>query len=111
VAVVVIAGEGYSLLRKFGGPSYTYLQQGNVQYRVDNAAGPTGWLTKAGWTAVSFDRPPEPIAVGDLIFLSLNKGKWDPILKQICFDASNNSNFVLQTLRLLCHLKTQACRR
>jgi hypothetical protein len=105
LAVVVVAAEGYSLLRKFEGPNYTYLQQGNAQYRVDNAAGRTDRLTSTGWTAVSFDRPPEPIVVGDLIFgLTLNKGEWDPILKQICFDASNNSDFVLQNFTIIVSL-------
>ncbi len=39
LAVAVAAGEGYSVGAHSGGRSYTYLQQGNLQYRVDSHLG------------------------------------------------------------------------
>jgi len=101
LAVVVVAAEGYSVLRKFGGPSYTYLQQGNAQYRVDSAAGRPDRLGTGGWETVSFDRPPESLQLNESL-VSLNKGEWGP--KDICFEASNNSSAVLQDIEILVSL-------
>jgi len=96
LALVVTAAEGYLVLRKFGGPSYTYLQQGKSQVRVDSVSGRTDRLTLGGWVPVSFDRPPEQVPAGEW-YLDLSNGKWDDILNEVCFDVSNSSNdYVVQ---------------
>ena len=60
LAVCVAAGEGYSLGQS-GVPNYTYLKEGNIQFRVDSHRGRTDRLSVDGWMPVSFDRPAEAI--------------------------------------------------
>jgi len=98
LAVAVAAGEGYLVGRQFGVKTYTYLQQGNIQYRVDEAAGRTDRLGTGGWEAVSFDRPAEPIPSADVFLaVSMSKGEW-AFNNDVCFDVSNDSGFVLQDI-------------
>jgi hypothetical protein len=102
LAVAIAAGEGYLVGRQFGVKTYTYLQQGNAQYRVDNAAGRTDRLGTGGWEAVSFDRPAEPIPSADILWLAveMSKGEWD-FKNEVCFDVSNSSSYVLQEIVIL----------
>ena len=98
LALAVAAGEGYLVGRQFGVKSYTYLQQGNAQYRVDSAAGRTDRLTTSGWEPVSFDRLPESLQLKDFL-VSLRQGERGA--NEICFEASNDSNDVLQDITIV----------
>jgi len=101
LAVAVAAGEGYLVGRQFGVKTYTYLQQGNAQYRVDNSAGRTDRLGTGGWEAVSFDRPAEPLPSADFwLAVAMSKGEW-AFNNEVCFDVSNNSGYILQDISIL----------
>lgn len=104
LAVCVAAGEGYSLGQS-GSPNYTYLKEGNVQYRVDPHRGRTDRLSAVGWTLVSFDRPPEAIPFYLISRLVLSNGGLASATSastgQICFDVQNNSDYVLKDVTIL----------
>lgn len=103
LAVCVAAGEGYSLGQS-SGPNYTYLKEGNIQYRVDAHRGRTDMLSAGGWTPVSFDRPPDAIPSDAIPRLVLSNGIWNATSAttgQICFDVQNNSDYVLKDVTIL----------
>lgn len=99
LAVAVAAAEGYSYGRYSVGTqsvkSYTYLAQGNLQYRVDSHAGRTDRLTSNGWEPVSFDSLPDEVEAYQVpAMILLSGGHW--WTDDICIDTQNNSRFVLQ---------------
>ncbi len=100
LAVGVAAGEGYSVGAHSHGKSYTYLQQGNLQYRVDSRSGRTDALKGGGgWEPVSFDRAPEVVElIAASLSLQLTEGKWDS--DRICFEIENDSDYVLESVKV-----------
>jgi hypothetical protein len=104
LAVCVAAGEGYSLGQS-GSPNYTYLKEGNIQFRVDSRRGRTDRLYAGGWIPVTFDRPPEGIPADQIPQLVLSNSGWESATStspgQICFDVQNNSDYVLKEVAIL----------
>lgn len=96
----VVAGVAY-MFGRASGPSYTYLHQGGVQFRVDARSGRTDRLEASGWQPFSFERPPEALP-GSVV--NLGNGTWESSFTsppgRICFDAQNNSDFVIQDVRV-----------
>jgi hypothetical protein len=103
LAVCVAAGEGYSL-GQAGSPNYTYLKEGNIQFRVDPHRGRTDRLYAGGWIPVSFDRP-EAISPDQIPRLVLSNGSLEngtlTSPGQICFNVKNNSDYVLKDVTIL----------
>jgi len=96
LAILVAFGEGYSEARHKSG-SYTYLQMGNYQVRVDSSAGRTDRLWSTGWKPISFDREASEMNVIDAIFSApLSNGQW--VGERICFDVQNNSNYIIKAI-------------
>jgi hypothetical protein len=93
LAVCVAAGEGYSL-GKSGSPNYTYLKEGNVQFRVDSHRGRTDRLFGRGWIPVSFDRPAEAIPSDQIPRIILSNAFWNA--GEICLDVQNGSDYVVK---------------
>jgi hypothetical protein len=111
LAVCVAAGEGYSL-RQSGSPSYTYLKEGDIQFRTDARRGRTDRLFGNGWRPVSFDRPPDVLPFDLIPSIVLNNGSWETryrmlyapgeiIHGQFCFDVQNNSDYVLKDVEII----------
>jgi hypothetical protein len=112
LAVALAAGEGF-LIGRQPTESYTYLQQGNFQFRVNARSGRTDRLTIAGWEPVSFDRPAEILTSATLnsfIFgVGLKNGNWaaGPFNVgpgEICFDVENLSDYVLRDVTVVINL-------
>ncbi|MGA3055925.1 MAG: zinc ribbon domain-containing protein [Candidatus Korobacteraceae bacterium] len=106
VAVGVAGGEGYLLGRQSLRNNYTYLTQGNLQYRVNAGTGRTDRLDiRSGWVPVSFDRPPETIPADEAPSIVLSNGSWKNGISdtagEICFDVQNNSHYVLQEVAVI----------
>lgn len=96
-AVLVAGGEGYSTGRYQTG--YTYLQEGNIQFRIDKRFGRTDRLWSNGWKPVSFDRPTDKINIIDAIFqIPLTNTRWEG--QRICFDVQNKSDYVIKSIAL-----------
>jgi hypothetical protein len=106
IAVFVAAGEGFMVGQQFGGESYTYLKEGNIQFRVNARLGRTDRLWNDGWEPVSFDKPPEVIPSSEILSLvwSMSRGEWDGGILgtpgKICFDFQNNSSYVIRDISL-----------
>ena len=96
LAILVAFGEGYSVaLHKSG--SYTYLQMGSHQIRIDNGAGRTDQLWTTGWKPISFDRPTSEMNIFDAIFtVPLRNGRWEG--ERVCFDVQNNSGYIIKAI-------------
>jgi hypothetical protein len=83
---------------------YTYLKEGEAQFRVDNEAGRTDKLEGAnGWQPVSFDRPPENLPTEQAQKLFPTAGKWERsgFNDKICFHVLNDSDYVVESVRVL----------
>lgn len=111
LAVCVAVGEGY-FLRQSGRPSYTYLKEGDIQFRTDARRGRTDRLFGNGWRPVSFDRPPNALPSHLIPSIVLNNGSWETqyrllyapgeiIHGQFCFDVQNNSDYVLKDVEII----------
>jgi hypothetical protein len=106
LAVAVAAGEGYLVGRRGSlGNRYTYLTQGNRQYRVNAGSGRTDILTgNRGWEPVSFDSAPETIPAGEALKIGLSNGSWEDgtfhTAGKICFDVRNESRYVVQEVAI-----------
>ncbi len=103
VAVGVAGGEGYLLGRQSLGNNYTYLTQGNLQYRVNAGTGRTDRLDiRSGWVPVSFDKLPETIT-GKV--LDMSNGSWaNPTYGtngEICFDVRNDLPYVIRDVTIV----------
>jgi hypothetical protein len=103
LAILVSFGEGYSVGRH-STASYTYLQMGNRQIRIDNSAGRTDQLWSTGWKPMSYDRPPINIMSEGNLFDIINEihiqnGQWSG--EEICFDVQNESSYVLKSISVL----------
>jgi hypothetical protein len=103
VAAGVAGGEGYLLGRQSLGNNYTYLTQGNLQYRVNAGTGRTDRLDiRSGWVPVSFDRLPETIT--DKV-LDMSNGSWaNPTYGtngEICFDVRNHLAYVIRDVTIV----------
>lgn len=111
LAVALAAGEGF-LIGRQPAESYTYLQQGNFQFRVNARSGRTDRLTNAGWEPLSFDKPAEMLTstTVDFIFgVGLRNGNWaaGPFNVgpgEICFDVENNTGYVLRDVTVVINL-------
>ena len=111
LAVALAAGEGF-LIGRQPTESYTYLQQGNFQFRVNAHSGRTDRLTIAGWEPVSFDKPAETLTselLGFLFGLELKNGAWTagPFNVgpgEICFDMENKSDYVIRDVTVAINL-------
>jgi hypothetical protein len=104
LAVCVAAGEGYSFGQS-SSPNYTYLKEGNLQFRVDSHRGRTDRLFGGGWMPVSFDRSPEALPSDRIPRLVLSNGGWESTTSaapgRICFDVQNNSDYVVKDLTIV----------
>jgi hypothetical protein len=97
LAVLVAGGEGYSIGHYQTG--YTYLQGGNIQFRIDKHSGRTDRLWSNGWKPVSIERPTDKINVLDGIFLiPLTNGQWEG--QRVCFDVQNKSDYIIKSIAL-----------
>jgi hypothetical protein len=104
LAVLVAFGEGYSVARH-STTSYTYLQMGSHQIRIDNSAGRTDQLWTTGWKPISYDRPASEISLSESSHLldgiwpiQLSNGRWEG--QRICFDVQNKSTYVLKSIEI-----------
>ena len=100
LAVLLLFAIGFAGFLNNSG--YTYLTQGNVQYRVDSSSGRTDRLDdRNGWEPLSFDRPPDNIPP-DVIqnHIGLRLGFLDYVANEMagrtCFLVQNNSDYALQ---------------
>jgi hypothetical protein len=99
LAILVAFGEGYSVARH-STTSYTYLQMGTHQVRIDNAAGRTDQLWTTGWKPMSFDRPAGEInAIQGIFDIPLSNVRWEG--QQICASIQNNSDYVIKSIEIL----------
>ena len=102
VVLAVTAGEAYSVGRRWGADSYTYVQRADHQYRVDSGSGRTDVLRAAGgWEPVSFGRRSEPLPSVKVLDIFLSDGQWETAARasgpgEICFDVDNHSDYVLE---------------
>src|ERR1035437_7110657 len=105
LAILVAFGEGYSVARH-STTSYTYLQMGSHQIRIDNSVGRTDQLWTTGWKPISYDRPASEISLGEsshlldgIWLIPLSNGRWTG--QRICFDVQNKSTYVLKSIEIL----------
>lgn len=97
LAVLVAGGEGYSIGHYQTG--YTYLQEGNTQFRIEKRTGRTDRLWTNGWKPVSLDRPTDKIDVLVGIFaIPLTNGRWEG--SRVCFDVQNKSDYIIKSIAL-----------
>lgn len=109
VSSLLLAGlVGITLDQDSFGPRYRYLSQGNQQLRIDEKAGRTDRLQAGGWTPVAFDKSPQVVStLNDPFAISLSGGKWYSSLSQVCFTATNRSDYVLRSISILVTTQNQ----
>jgi hypothetical protein len=105
---LLLAGVvGIALDRDTFGPSYKYLTQGNSEIRIDEKNGRTDRLANGAWVPIAFDHNAMQLPQGENSKITLSNGVWKSFYSsgEVCFDASNFSDYVVKTVAITVTVK------